>query len=66
MNTFFWSSGHFGWGLFALLIFTGLWLLTGDIVWRVKALRFGRLAIGLVAGWMLGVAVIVLVYAFAG
>ena len=66
MNAFFWASGHLGWGLFALVVFTGLWLLTGDLVWRAKTLRFGRLAIGLAAGWLVGAALIVLLYASAG
>lgn len=66
MSAFFWSSGHLGWGLFALVVFTGVWLLAGDFVWRVKTSRFGRLAIGLAAGWLVGAALIMLVYVFAG
>lgn len=66
MNAFFWSSGHLGWGVFALVVFTGLWLLTGDLVWRVKTSRFSRLAIGVAAGWLVGAAFIVLGYAFFG
>lgn len=62
MSAFFWSSGQFGWGLFALLVFSGLWLLLTDLVWRLKTLAFRRLLAMTGAGWCVGVALIVLLF----
>lgn len=58
MNSFFWSSSHLGWGFFALVVFTGLWWLLSDWVWRSTSLRIGRLAPTMVAGWIIGAALI--------
>ena len=64
MSGFFWSGDHFGWGLFALLVFSALWLLLGDLGWRLLHMKFKRL-VGLMSlGWLLAVAVIVLVSYF--
>lgn len=64
MNAFFWSAGHLGWGLFALVVFTGLWLLLADIVWRLVRMRALRLTAAVAAGWIIGV--VVIVFAFGG
>ena len=58
MNGFFWASGHLGWGIFALVAFTGLWWLLSDLVWRLKNVRFGRLAVLVSIGWIIGVGLI--------
>jgi len=60
MNEFFWTSGHLGWGIFALAAFTGLWLLLSDLVWRLISIRFGRLAVTMSIGWTIGVGLILL------
>lgn len=60
MSEFFWSSGHLGWGIFALLVFTGLWWLLSDLVWRVRNVRIGRLAIAVSIGWIIGAGLILL------
>ena len=60
MNEFFWSSGHLGWGIFALVVFTGLWCLLSDLTWRLKNIRISQLAITMAIGWVLGVGLILL------
>ena len=62
MNDFFWMSGHLGWGVFASVVFTGLWCLLSDLVWRSRNVRIGRLAIAMSAGWIVGVALILLAF----
>jgi predicted anti-sigma-YlaC factor YlaD len=60
MNDFFWSSGHLGWGFFALAVFTGLLLLLGDLYWRLQNIRIGRLLLALSAAWIVGAGLIIL------
>jgi hypothetical protein len=60
MNGFFWTSGHLGWGIFALAVFTGLWWLLSDLVWRLSNVRIGRLAVVMLIGWVIGVGLILL------
>jgi hypothetical protein len=58
MSGFFWASGHLGWGIFALVVFSGLWWLLADLVWRLKSVRFRRLAVTMLIGWMVGIGLI--------
>lgn len=60
MNGFLWSSGHIGWGVFASVVFSGLWWLFADLVWRLTSTRIARLAAAMVAGWVVGVCLILL------
>ena len=60
MNRFFWSSGYLGGGAFALVVFTGLWWLLSDLVWRLRSVRIGRLAVAMPIGWIIGVGLILL------
>lgn len=60
MNDFFWSSGHLGWGIFALLSFSALWWLLCDLVWRSTSLKIGPLAAAMLGGWMMGGGLILL------
>ena len=60
MNGFLWTSGHLGWGVFALAVFTGLWWLLCDLVWRLTSVRIGRLAGAMAVGWLVGVGLILL------
>ena len=60
MSEFFWTSGHLGWGIFVLAVFTGLWWLLSDLVWRLRNVRIGRLAMAMSAGWIIGVGLILL------
>ena len=62
MNEFFWTSGHLGWGIFALAMFTGLWALLADLIWRLRNMRIGRLAAAMSAGWIIGSALILLCF----
>jgi hypothetical protein len=67
MNGFLWESGHLGWGFFWLIVFSGLWLLVSDLVWRLVQVRFVRLALAMSLGWIIGAALIILgFYASAG
>lgn len=59
MSDFFWTSGHVGCGLFAIVVFSGVWLLFSDLVWRLKNIRVVRLALAMSAGWLVGVGLIV-------
>lgn len=54
MNDFFWTSGPLGWGIFALTVFTGLWFLLFDLVWRLSSVKIGRLAVAMSIGWVVG------------
>lgn len=60
MNEFLWESGHLGWGIFAVAIFTGLWILLADLYWRLKTTRMLSLLCRATAGWAFGIALIVL------
>ena len=59
MTGFFWTSGHINWLFFAMLVFSGFWLLLSDLVWRVRSTRFGWIRLAMSAGWVLVVAVMV-------
>jgi riboflavin transporter FmnP len=65
MNEFLWASGHLGWGIFAAVVVTGLWVLLADVYWRLKSTRMASLLGMAAAGWVLGVGVIVLVFYFS-
>jgi len=60
MNEFFWVSGHMGAGLFTLAIFTGIWWLLSDLVWRLRNIRISRFLIVMSIGWTIGVGLILL------
>lgn len=60
MNEFFWASGHLGWGVFALVVFTALWGLFSDLVWRLRNVRIGKLAVAMSIGWIVGAGLILL------
>jgi len=66
MNAFFWTCGHIGWGLFAVLVFTGLWWFLSDVVWRLKSSPVRRLAVMMSGGWIIGIGLILLGFHFAG
>ncbi|HUW54498.1 MAG TPA: hypothetical protein VMV99_13900 [Rhodanobacter sp.] len=60
MNGFLWFSGHLGWRIFALAVFTGLWWLLSDLYWRLQSIRISRLLVTMAAGWTIGVGLILL------
>lgn len=60
MSGFFWTSGHLGWGIFSLAVFTLLWCLIFDVVWRLRNTKVGRLAVAMSIGWVIGVGLILL------
>lgn len=62
MSCFFWASGHLGWGIFTLLVFTVLWWVAIDLYWRLNRFRIVRLLLPAAATWAFGAAVIVLVF----
>lgn len=65
MKEIFWDSGHLGWGIFALVVFSGLWLLFADLGWRLLVMKSRRLLALLGMGWLIGVMVILLGFVFA-
>lgn len=60
MSGFLWASGHLGWGIFAVAVFSGCWVLLADIYWRLSRTRMVRLLALVVTGWAIGIALIVL------
>ncbi len=66
MNAFWWTSGHLGWGIFALIAFTGIWWLLFDLCWRLVTIRINRLLTVMGIGWLVGVACILLGFYVAG
>ena len=58
MNGLLWTSGHLGWDIFALIVFTGLWCLLADLVWRLQSVKIGRLAAAMTIGWIIGIGLI--------
>lgn len=60
MNGFFWSSGHLGWGFYALVIFTGIWVLAVDVYFRLKNTRATSLVAASATCWAIGAGLIVL------
>lgn len=65
MNGFLWASGHLGWGIFAVAVFTGLWVLLVDLFWRLKNTRMASLVGMTATGWVVGSGLIVLVFYLA-
>ena len=64
MSGLLWESGHLGWSIFALAIFSGLWLLLSDMVWRLWNTASIRLAAVMATAWIAGVVLIVLGFYF--
>ncbi len=62
MIGFFWTSGHLGWALFAVLAFSGIWLLLIDLVWRLTSIAIRRLVAVACGGWLVGLGLVVLAY----
>lgn len=62
MSGFLWNSGHLGWGVFALLVFSGLWLLVSDLVWRQKNMSAIRFCLAMCTSWVAAAVVIVLAF----
>lgn len=62
MNEFIWTSGHLGWGIFALVVFTGLWVLGTDLYWRLKKIKTARLLMTMATGWIIGVGLILVAF----
>jgi len=66
MNAFWWTSGHLGWGVFALAVFTGIWWLLSDLCWRLLTISISRLLAVMGIAWLVGVACILLGFYVAG
>lgn len=64
MNGFFWTSGHLGWGIFAIVVFTALWCILSDLIWRLRNIRIHQLTIGMVVSWVVGILFILLGFHF--
>lgn len=64
MSDFFWTSGHLGWGVFALIVFTCFWWLLADLIWRLRSIRVHNFAILMALGWLIGVVFILLGFYF--
>ncbi len=64
MTGFWWFSGHLGWGIFALTVFTGIWWLLSDLCWRLLIIRVGWLVTVMGIGWLVGFVFILLEYHF--
>ena len=64
MSGFLWESGRLGWSVFALVVFSGLWLLLSDAVWRLWNTTIVRLAAVMASVWIAGVVLIVLGFHF--
>lgn len=65
MNGFLWASGHLGWGIFAVAVFTALWVLAADLYWRLKSTRIVQFLMTTLAGWLIGVGLIFLAFFIA-
>jgi len=59
MTSFFWSQGHLGWPLFGVLVYSVLFLLAGDIVWRLTPAPFRKILAVMALVWAAGMAVLV-------
>jgi hypothetical protein len=59
MIEFFWASNHIDWLFFAVLVFSGLWLLLSDLVWRVKSMRFGWIPLVMSGVWAIAIILMV-------
>lgn len=65
MSNFFWTGEHLGWGIFCLIVFTELWCLLADLVWRLKNVRFRRFIAAASLGWLIAAGLIVAIYLLA-
>lgn len=59
MMSFFWSGGHIGWPLFAIIVFSVCCLVVADIVWRVTRFPFRRLLLAAATAWAVGAAAVI-------
>lgn len=44
-----------------MLVFTGLWWLLSDYIWRLKSVTIHRLVVVMTVGWIIGIGLIFLV-----
>ncbi len=65
-HDFAWTSGHLGWGLFALIAFTIGWWLLADLVWRTRPSSRRTFAASIGAGWLVGVIIVLAVWRGTG
>lgn len=66
IGNFFWASDHLGWGIFAVFVFTGVWWLLADLVWRLTPIRIVKLAAFAVGAWLSAVGLIVAAFYLSG
>lgn len=59
VSSFFWDYGHLGWGIFAVAVFSGLWVLLSDLSWRLLIVKAARLMTLMGLSWLIGVGIIV-------
>lgn len=62
MSSFFWASGHLGWGVFSLVVFTVFWWLLTDLIWRSKNIKARLLLSIMGCGWIIGVGLILVCF----
>lgn len=49
-----------GWGFFTLLVFTCLWGLLTDLIWRLHSIRVHHFGVVMSLGWLIGVGLVLL------
>lgn len=59
MTSSIWSSGHIGWPLFGVVVFSVLCLLATDIVWRVVSVSSHKLLLLAAVVWTAGVGALI-------
>ena len=58
MMEYFWNSGHLAWGVFALIVFSCLWLLCADLCWRLVSVKAGKFMMLAGIGWWIGAGIV--------
>ena len=59
MTSVFWSHGHLGWPFFAVLVYSALCLLAGDIIWRLVPAPSRKIHAAMALVWVAGTVAIV-------
>lgn len=61
MLEWLWQDGHLTWGVFSVLVYTGILILVADLGWRLVTRPAWQIALAVILIWSAGVAALIAV-----